>query len=293
MAVAPKRGWSALGDTEPVRVLVVVGPSNHPPGTHEVAAGGRLLKHGLENMENLPAVRVDVGEGWPEKALRDAASCIVFIGDLFPPNRLPNPNQNLSDLDAMMRRGVGMVCLHYATGLHGEDVDPNGDHPLLRWIGGYFANRSCPHHESIARIFPSATITPGAPEHPVARGWKEFTLYDEPYINNYFGGDGNRLAPNVTALATSMLPPESPKRETVAWCTERSDSGRGFGIVMPHFYKNWRDEDLRRFILNGIIWSAKIEVPVEGVRTKAPELAAFDPESVDPVKPPAKPTKDY
>jgi hypothetical protein len=30
-----------------------------------------------------------------------------------------------------------------------------------------------------------------------------------------------------------MLPPESPKRETVAWCVERSDSGRGFGIVMP------------------------------------------------------------
>jgi type 1 glutamine amidotransferase len=72
---------------------------------------------------------------------------------------------------------------------------------------------------------------------------------------------GNRMAANVTALATSLLPPESPKRETVAWSIERADSGRGFGIVMPHFYKNWRDEDLRRFILNGIAWTAKLEVP--------------------------------
>ena len=40
----------------------------------------------------------------------------------------------------------------------------------------------------------------------LARGWQEFTLKDEPYINNYFGPDGNQPAPNVTIFATSMLP---------------------------------------------------------------------------------------
>lgn len=28
-------------------VLILVGPSTHPPGTHEVAAGGRLVAHCL------------------------------------------------------------------------------------------------------------------------------------------------------------------------------------------------------------------------------------------------------
>ncbi len=287
-AVSPSIGWSALTAGEPTRALIVVGPSEHPPGTHEVAAGGRLMKYSLENMENLSGVKADVVEGWPEQSLRDAASTVVFIGDMFPPNRLANAQRNLADLDAMMRRGVGIVCVHYATGLHGDDVKPDGDHPLLRWMGGYFANRSCPHHESIARIFPTATITPAAAEHPVSRGWEEFTLHDEPYINNYFGEEGNSLGPNVTALATSMLPPESPKRETVAWCVERSDSGRGFGIVMPHFYKNWGVEGLRRLILNGIVWTAKIEVPAEGVKTKLPNLADFNPASVKFVRRPAK-----
>ena len=87
------------------RVLIVVGPSSHPPGSHEVAAGGRVLQHCLERMENLPGVKVDLVEGWPTQALRDAAASIVFIGDFFPPNRLPNAAQNLEDLGVMMQRG--------------------------------------------------------------------------------------------------------------------------------------------------------------------------------------------
>ena len=35
--------------------------------------------------------------------------------------------------------------------------------PLEGWLGGYFAHKTCPHHQSLARIFPDATITPAAP----------------------------------------------------------------------------------------------------------------------------------
>lgn len=75
----------------PARVLIVVGPSTHPPGSHEVAAGGRLMKHCVEHMTNLPNVSADVFLEWPhDPAVRDAASTIVFIGDQFPPARLPD-----------------------------------------------------------------------------------------------------------------------------------------------------------------------------------------------------------
>ena len=76
------------GADEVARVLVVVGPTNHPPGTHEVAAGGRLLKHCLEAAK----LKCDVVSEWPEngeKAFADVAS-VVFIGDLFPPEVMPN-----------------------------------------------------------------------------------------------------------------------------------------------------------------------------------------------------------
>lgn len=275
---------------DPTSVLIVVGPSTHPPGSHEVAAGGRLLKHCLENMTNVSDVDVTLVNGWPTDTSRlNSVDTIVFIGDTFPPQRLPNTETVLSQIDTMMARGCGIVCVHYATGLWGQDVGVGGQHPLLGWMGGYFANKTCPHHQGIAKIYPSATITPAATSHPISRGWTEFTLNDEPYINNYFGGDENRMADNVTALATSMLPPESPRKETVAWCVQRDDQGRGFAIVMPHFYKNWRLDDLRRFILNGIVWTAHRDVPGEGVQTTLPDLETFSPASVEPVRQAASP----
>jgi type 1 glutamine amidotransferase len=272
------------------RVLVVVGPSSHPPGSHEVAAGGRLIAWCMEHMDNLPGVTAQVFQEWPTEAtVLDGASTVVFIGDNFPPVRFPNSAEILAKLETMTKRGCGIVCVHYATGLRAEDVADDGDHPLLHWLGGYFATK-CKHHQSIAKIYPAATITPAAAGHPVSRGWHEFTLNDEPYIDNYFGKDNNRPAPNVTILATSMLPPEDPKREAVSWCVQREDGGRGFGIVMPHFYRNWKMEDLRRFILNGIAWTAQLEVPAEGVQTTLPDLATFEPKSVEPLPPKPKAT---
>jgi hypothetical protein len=88
-----------------------------------------------------------------------------------------------------------------------------------------------------------------------------------------------------------MLPPDAPKAEAVSWCVERSDSGRGFAVVMPHFFKNWVIEDLRRFILNGIAWTAKLDVPAEGVQTTLPDLSTFNPAAIEPVPPPAKAPK--
>jgi type 1 glutamine amidotransferase len=269
------------GFAKETHILIVVGPSNHPPGSHEVAAGGRVLKHLLEHTNNVDDLIIDLVNEWPNATLREQASTVVFIGDTFPANRFPDPQQNLGDLSKMMDRGCGIVCIHYATGLLGQDVTKDGDHPLLRWMGGYFANRSCPHHESFARIYQEATITPSAPEHPIARGWKPFTLHDEPYTNNYFGPNDNQPAPNVTILATSMLPPQAPKEEAVAWCVERQEGGRGFGIVMPHFYKNWKQDDLRKFILNAIIWTAKRKVPQQGVETSLEDLKQFDPAAVE------------
>ncbi len=92
----------------------------------------------------------------------------------------------------------------------------------------------------------------------------------------------------MTVLATSLLPPEAPQREAVAWGVERADGGRGFGIVMPHFYRNWRDDDLRCCILNGIAWTAKRDVPPDGVKTDTPDLAAFQPAAVEPAPPKPK-----
>lgn len=265
---------------EPTQILFVVGPSTHAPGTHEVEAGCRLLAHCLETSTNLKGIQCTVSVGWPKsQSLLKTVDTIVFSGDRFPLAELKDTRANMQQLSAMMDRGCGLVCYHYATGLTQGQMPDDGAHPLLEWMGGYFATR-CVHHQSTARIFEAARIELNPAPHPVLRGVEAFTIHDEPYINNYFGPNG--LEKNVTPLMTSMLPPESPKPEIVAWAVERSGGGRGLGIVMPHFYRNWKNEDLRKSILNGIVWTAGRDVPETGVQSAEPKLADFSPASVLP-----------
>jgi len=264
------------------RILIVTGPSQHPPGTHEVAAGARVLKDLLEHAKGIGPVRVEHRTDWPaDRAVLDDVATVVFTGDLFPGETLKNPARIKADLQTLTKRGCGIVCIHFATGLRAEDVSPDGDHPLLHWIGGYFAG-GARHHPSVARIC-KATLNPGPVEHPVLKGWKAFSMEDEPYWNNFFGNSGP--AANVTPLVTAMLPPEAPRKETVGWAIERPDGGRGMGIVVPHFYRNWQIDDLRTLILNGICWTAKMEIPAGGVKSAPPDLSRFSPAAVDPPGP--------
>ena len=263
------------------RALIVVGPSNHPPGSHEPAAGARLMKYCLETMQNHEPIEADVLSAWPvDGSQLERYRTVVLIGDQFPGERLDGSAQVMQKLSEMMARGCGMVCVHYGTGLTNEDVARDGDHPLLHWTGGYFATR-CDHHQSVARIYRAAKVEPADTDHPIARGWKPFELHDEPYINNYFGPDDNRMLSGAFAVATSLLPPDRPQREVIAWGIERKDGGRGFGVTLPHFYKNWQLDPLRTFILNGIVWTAKQEVPAGGVQTTLPDLSTFKPAAVE------------
>src|SRR5687767_15907776 len=96
----------ALAEVAPAapagRVLIIVGPSTHPPGTHEVAASGRLLKHCVEHMPNVPGVQAEMVYGWPaDQTQRDTASTVILLGDTFPAMRLPDSKRNLAQLAEM------------------------------------------------------------------------------------------------------------------------------------------------------------------------------------------------
>ncbi|MFO7907142.1 MAG: ThuA domain-containing protein [Planctomycetota bacterium] len=240
------------------------------------------MKYCLENPTNRKPVQAELRYEWPQdKKLLARISSVVFIGDRFPPERLENSETIKAELGGMMGKGCGIVCVHFATGLRPQHVGEEGEHPLLEWLGGYFSS-GCPHHKSVAKVV-TTTIVPADSDHPVLRGWKQFEFTDEPYWNNYFGKDGPRA--NVTALAHALVPPEEPRKETVVWAIERKDDGRGVGIVMPHFYGNWKLDDLRTMVLNSICWSAKLDVPSAGVQTKLPKLETFEPDAVLPTSP--------
>ena len=58
---------------------------------------------------------------------------------------------------------------------------------------------------------------------------------------------------------------EHPGREEItAWTYDRQNGGRSFGFTGGHLHKNWGDAGVRRLVVNGILWTAKVEVPTGG-----------------------------
>lgn len=116
--------------------------------------------------------------------------------------------------------------------------------------------------------------------HPIGNGVGEFLLMDEFYPTMRFQENDKR----VTPILTGMLHPQyrdgkflvANKAEThpVAWAFERDDGGRAFTFTGLHYLADLDNAALRKLLLNAILWTAKIEVPKEGVRTDAPADAA-------------------
>jgi hypothetical protein len=82
-------------------------------------------------------------------------------------------------------------------------------------------------------------------------------------------GDGAHSG-NPTVRARKGMP------EHVAWARVRPDGGRGFGFTGGHWHWSWACDSFRTVVLNGIAWTAKIEIPEGGVPSKRPTLEQLE-----------------
>ena len=182
-------------------------------------------------------------------------------------------------MEKLMKRGVGLVCLHYAV-----DVPKGKPGDLLKnWIGGCFETfwSVNPFWNAEFKQFPN---------HPIARGVKPFAIVDEWYYHMRFVDDMEGVTPILTAV-----PPDETRRgldgaysgnptvrsqkgraEHVAWARVRPDGGRGFGFTGGHWHWNWANDNFRTVVLNGIAWAAKLDIPPGGVPSKTPTLEALE-----------------
>ena len=71
----------------------------------------------------------------------------------------------------------------------------------------------------------------------------------------------------LAARAYEHIVEAKGRDEVLAWAVERPDGGRGFGFTGAHAHKNWGDPDFRKLVLNAIFWTAKLDVPPDGVES--------------------------
>lgn len=258
------------------RVVFIAGGCSHGRGEHEHKAGCLLLAKRLN--ENLPSVQAQVyTTGWPQDpaAFENAAAVIVY-GDGGDGHLL---NHHLDQVEALMKKGVGLACIHYAVEVpKGKPGDS-----FLDWLGGFFET-----HWSVNPVWTAQFEA--FPTHPITQGLKPFTMLDEWYYHMRFRAGMDGVTPILTAIppASTLSRPDGPhennaavraeagKPQHVAWCRQRPDGGRGFGFTGGHYHRVWADDNVRKLVLNAIAWTAKVDVPAGGILSSTPTPAEME-----------------
>ncbi|MBL8856021.1 MAG: NPCBM/NEW2 domain-containing protein, partial [Planctomycetaceae bacterium] len=269
---------SAPSDDKP-RIVFLAGNPSHGFGSHEHAAGCRILAQAIEKSTD-GAVTCEVYTGgWPENdTVLDGARSIVMYADGGGGHPALG---HLPRLKELMDQGVGFVCLHYAV----EVPTDHGGPEFLEWLGGYFETHWSvnPHWEADFQSLP---------DHPVSRGVRPFKAMDEWYFHMRFQPQMRGVTPILTAVPPleTIRRPDGPHsgnpavRQAVsngepqhtAWVYERPNGGRSFGFTGGHFHWNWGREEILKVVSNAIIWTAKVEVPQSGLPVIRPGVEQLE-----------------
>ncbi|MBX6312757.1 MAG: ThuA domain-containing protein [Isosphaeraceae bacterium] len=268
----------ASARAEDAKVVLLAGHASHGPGDHEFHAGLKLLAKCLQEVPGLAPVYVEEmapGEGWPkDESVFEGAKTIVFFMD-GGRNHPMIQGDRLATMRTLMEKGVGLVCLHYAVEVpKGEPGDF-----FLKYLGGYYESGYSTNPHWTAEI-------QSLPDHPITRGVRPFAIRDEWYYNLRFRPDMKGITPILIAKPddeTRQGKTSSPRGpyphivaakgrdEILAWALDREDGGRSFGFTGAHTHKNWGNPDFRKLVLNAILWTAKVEVPSQGVECHVTE----------------------
>ncbi|MDG2185963.1 MAG: DUF1080 domain-containing protein [Mariniblastus sp.] len=278
------------------KVVFIAGKPSHGRGQHEHNAGCLLMAECLDqaaSKDELPVVTKVYQNGWPDDPTAlDNADTVVVYCDGGGRHYL---HAHGEEFEEIMRKGVGLVCIHY-----GVEV-PKGmsGQRFLQWIGGYFETDWSVNPHWVAKF-------ESLPKHPVTQGVQPFEINDEWYYHMRFSPEMSRVTPILSALpsadtlkrkdgphsgnpAVRKAVLEDKQPQHLAWAFVRGDGvGRGFGFTGGHFHSNWQNDDFRKLVLNAIVWSAKVDVPGNGVASQTPSDEAMENNQDTPKRAPKK-----
>lgn len=238
------------------KIAFLAGKPSHGEGCHDWYKDTEFVKQCLQQATNIEPPQIDIyHDGWPQDAsVLDAVDAVVFFTDGREHHPLAVPGR-IEKMRELARKGKGIAFLHYS-------VDPpeGGYQDLLDWMGGSYEVGVSQNPINVAKV------TPVANGHPITRGCGGYVAEDEWYFDIHLRDNDA----NVVPILTGKLPPRDPQDKVLSWAYTRPDGGRGFGFTGGHFHKNWYIGSFRTMVLNGILWTAGMEVPQGGVASMRP-----------------------
>lgn len=247
-------------------ILLIAGPPSHTPLAHEQNADAMLFARFLNQV---PGIHATVSKnGWPADDSLVAKADAIWVFCDGGEKHLIAKDGHAAQIQAAADRGAGLMFYHYGV----EPPDKSLHKEFLDWIGGYFEL-----HYSVNPEW-EADFT-SLPKHPITRGVAPFKIKDEWYYNMRFRPDPKGITQILVAVppASSLNRKDGPHEnnpevrkkigqpQCMMWAYERPDGGRGVGYTGGHFHMNLGDDNVRKLILNALVWVAKGDVPPNGV----------------------------
>jgi hypothetical protein len=278
LALTPEQSEVALeampAGAKGASVLLIAGEASNKAGQHEYFAGCTLLAKWLR--QNPDVVPVQAANGWPkDETLIDQAKCIVVFADGGPKLPFLQP-ERMARLAAAIKRGAGFVMLHQAVDVPHAVASEIGD-----WLGAVWQPDigSRGHWDMEFNAFPP---------HAVTRGVSSFAAPLDGWLFNLHFRKG------AVPVASGMVPDKNRstadakanigRAEVIGWAYERPSGGRSFGFTGCDLHRNWGVEGQRKLVVNGILWAAGVEVPMDGasVRNETADLLRWMDEKAKP-----------
>ncbi len=246
-------------DPKLAKIVLIAGSVSSKPGGHEYFGGCALMMNWLKQVPGVWPVMA--AEGWPKnEAIFDGAKAVVIYADGGP--KLPFLDEaRWAKIKSLVDQGAGFVMLHQSV-----DVPEDRAQEIKAWLGGVFQKDiGCRGHWDMEFS--------EFPKHPITRGVTKFAAPKDGWLFNL------HFAPGAVPLLTGQVPDKARtsadakanagRAETMAWAYERPNGGRSFAFTGADWHANWSVESQRRLVTNGILWSAKVEVPEGGAAVPA------------------------
>jgi type 1 glutamine amidotransferase len=225
------------------KVLLIGKQPDHAYGSHMYLHTCQVLGECLK-LNGLDSI---VSDGWPKdpELLKGVKTVVVYTS---PAAELLLDGPQRTEVERTLNSGVGLVTVHWASSVLQKNLDRLGE-PWAALTGGFWVS-------NVGLGGGKSELKQLVPNHPTCRGWSNYEINDEYYLN-----------PTVTDKATPLLQVNTGGKDLiVGWVYERANDGRSWATTLGHPYSNFEREPFRRAIVNAILWTAHVEVPEAGAR---------------------------
>lgn len=238
-------------DHKQAKIVLIAGSNYFKPGEHEYVAGCAVL---ADLLKQTPGVAPVLALDWPKRPeTLNGVKAVVCLFDGGDKHALLAADR-MAQVRKLADEGVGLVGFHQFVDVPKDVGDRMRDLMGAAWEKGYSQRAHW-----VTRFGTFA-------EHPVSRGVAPFQIDDGWLFKLRFVPEMKGVTPLLRTVSPTAASQELTDEAIVAWLYERPNGGRSFNFTGTHLHASLSEEGYRRFLVNGILWSAGLEI----LKTGAP-----------------------